>query len=105
MPSIPHYTKSINHPGSSEQEILDEPDWEKTHSHRIGIRDRENRYPGFTHLGDEWKHEIEFEERAKQKEDDLLARVEKGDLVTVRDVMQMQEVRKLSFSPGQNEDQ
>ena len=93
MPVTPLYTKPKHHPGSSEQEILDEPDWTKAHSHRIGFRDRENRYPGFTHHGDEWKREIEFEEGAKHSEDELQAKIRKGELVAVRDFMRMLEVR------------
>jgi nitrate reductase (NAD(P)H) len=94
MPAIPLYTKVPEHPGSSEHEILNEPDWAKTHSHRIGFRDRENRYPGFTHLGDERKREAEFEEGAKQREDELRAKIAEGALVTVRDFMRLQEVRR-----------
>jgi hypothetical protein len=94
MPAIPLYTKAPQHPSSSEHEILNEPDWAKAHSHRIGFRDRENRYPGFTHHGDEWKREAEFEEDAIQREGELRAKIAERALLTVRDFMQLQEVRR-----------
>lgn len=39
--------------GASALGILNEPDWTRTHSHRVGFRGRDARFMGFTHVGDE----------------------------------------------------
>lgn len=41
MAATPHYTPpDRSHSGSSKDDIENEPDWAKTHNHRIGFRDR-----------------------------------------------------------------
>lgn len=94
MDSI-YSTRPKGQPGSSEEDILNEPDWTKVHSHRVGFRDRDDRFPGLTHHGDEWKYELEKE--AEEKEEELREKVVRGELLTVRDLMTMQEVSGTVF--------
>lgn len=82
------------HPGASGLEILNEPDWTKTHSHRVGTRGRDARFIGLTHGGDEKVQELE--EIAEETLNELREKVKKGELVTVRDIMQKQMVRSSS---------
>ncbi|OAX79705.1 hypothetical protein ACJ72_05973 [Emergomyces africanus] len=87
-----HHTRPRYHPGSSKKEIEEEPDWQTAGLHRIGLRNGENYIPGLTHRGDEWlKQELEYEEHAINVEDELKRSLERGDLITVRDVMTKQE--------------
>ncbi|OKL61217.1 hypothetical protein UA08_03380 [Talaromyces atroroseus] len=69
---------ATKHPGASELEILNEPDWTKTHSHRVGL----------THSGDEHSPERPDADTAKILE--LREKAEKGELITVRDIMTRQ---------------
>lgn len=80
------------------EEVLNEPDWTRSLPNRIGLRDREGRFTGLTHPGDDWRFELERE--ASQKIQELAEKVEKGELVTVRDVMAKQEVRTKLQSRG-----
>lgn len=76
--------------GASELEILDEPDWAETHSHRVGTRSRDERFMGVTHAGDE---NIEaLDHAAHEKFNDLREMVKRGELVTVRDMVAKQQV-------------
>ena len=75
-----------DHPGSSSQEIADEPDWGTGHQHRIGFRNRQGRVAGFTHDLDlpdpqERKEDEEFIEDAMRKYQELRQRTKKGDLI------------------------
>jgi len=76
--------------GASELEIFEEPDWAATHSHRVGTRGRDARFMGVTHPGDEWKEELE--QLAHEKFNELREKVKRGELVTVRDMMNTQQV-------------
>lgn len=90
-----HYTRpNRSHIGSTTDDILNEPEWTKTHNHRIGFRDRNDRFPGFTHHGDEWHtaQEREFLAQAKKEAEELGDRLVKHDLTNVRDFMTKQEV-------------
>lgn len=85
-----------DHPGSSEQEITDEPDWAKVHNHqhRIGYRNRQGRRPGLTHDGDHDPYkkaeDREFVEEAIRKYKDLRERAGKGELLNFQDIMKDQ---------------
>lgn len=79
------------HSGASGLEILNEPDWTQTHSHRVGTRGRDARFIGLTHGGDEKVQELEG--IAEETLGELRSKVKKGELVTVRDIMQRQIVR------------
>ncbi|ENH65123.1 Nitrate reductase [NADH] 1 [Fusarium oxysporum f. sp. cubense race 1] len=64
--SKPWVVKVQAHPGSTAEEIRNEPDWVSGHQHRIGFRDRNNRLPGLTHKDDEYREEVA---REKQNEE------------------------------------
>ncbi|KAL4934387.1 putative nitrate reductase [Aspergillus undulatus] len=74
--------------GASDLEILSEPDWARSHSHRVGTRTRDARFMGLTHAGDEALYELE--ETAEEKLEELRKKVREGGLVTIRDVMTKQ---------------
>jgi len=74
---------------STSQPLFTEPDWTKTHSHRVGLRSRDDRFPGLTHPGDDWRFELE--EEAEEKIHELQEKVDKGELLTVRDFLAKQE--------------
>ncbi|KAL3448342.1 hypothetical protein BJX65DRAFT_317526 [Aspergillus insuetus] len=81
MPSKP--------PRPSQPALFTEPDWTKTHSHRVGLRSRDDRFPGLTHPGDDWRFALE--EEAEEKIRELQEKVDKGELLTVRDFLAKQE--------------
>ncbi|KAK3293119.1 uncharacterized protein B0H64DRAFT_206199 [Chaetomium fimeti] len=83
---IPWEVTVTDHPGSSEQDIKDEPDWVKLHAHAIGFVNHEGRRPGLTHF----RHEKEVEISQRMRED-LTQRVSAGDLVNFRDLIESQE--------------
>ncbi|CAI7566087.1 unnamed protein product [Penicillium palitans] len=94
MTATPHYTRPTRiHGGSSRDDVLNEPDWAITHSHRIGFRDRDDRHPAYTHIGDDWdpEQEREFLAQAKQEAEELSKKLGEHDLITVRDYMNKQE--------------
>lgn len=76
--------------GASKKAIFGEPDWIKTHSHRVGLRNSDDRFPGLTHPGDDWRFEIE--EEAEEKIQELREKSARGELLTVRDFLNKQEV-------------
>ncbi|KAL4812038.1 hypothetical protein BDW67DRAFT_179096 [Aspergillus spinulosporus] len=76
-------------PAATELEIFNEPDWTKTHSHRVGRRSRDDRFPGLTHSGDDWRFVLE--EEAEEKIAELKGKVERGELLTVRDFLAKQQ--------------
>ncbi|EAW12912.1 putative nitrate reductase [Aspergillus clavatus NRRL 1] len=78
------------HPaGATDLDILNEPDWTQTHSHRVGLRNRDQRFPGLTHESDDWRYELEKE--AEQHAAELRAKAQRGELLTVRDFLEKQE--------------
>lgn len=76
--------------GATDIEIFNEPDWGNTHGHRVGMRDKNDHYPGVTHSGDDWRTEIQQE--AAEKMDELKDLAAEGNLLTVRDYMNKTEV-------------
>lgn len=76
--------------GASKKDIFNEPHWTKTHSHRVGLRDGDDRFPGLTHTGDDWRFEIQ--EEAEEKIEELKEKAARGKLLTVRDFIAKQEV-------------
>lgn len=100
MTPPPHDTQpSKSHPGSSGDDILNEPDWHKTYAHRIGFRDRHDRQPGLTHHGDEWDTEEKrrFLIQGKKEAEDLVKELGEHELLSVRDFMTKQEVCHLAL--------
>jgi hypothetical protein len=86
-------------PPATELEIFNEPDWTKTHSHRVGLRSRDDRFPGLTHSGDDWRFVLE--EEAEEKIAELKGKVERGELLTVRDFLAKQQVSRLDWEMTQ----
>ncbi|KAK5943376.1 hypothetical protein PMZ80_004383 [Knufia obscura] len=84
------------HPGSSSQEVAEEPNWAKGHNlhHRIGYRNAQGRNPGYTHDGDhdpyEKDEDRQFREEAIRKYKDLQDRAGKGALLNFQDIMKHQ---------------
>ena len=76
--------------GATKLDIFNEPDWTKSHSHRVGLRNGDDRFPGLTHQGDDWRFEIE--EEAEEKIKELRDKAARGELLTVRDFLSKQEV-------------
>lgn len=78
------------HPGSSRQQIEEEPDWGKGHNHRIGYRNRQERNAGFTHDGDHDSYENEddrkYREEALRERRQLNQGSKAGGLVNFQDV-------------------
>ncbi|KAJ5244640.1 hypothetical protein N7489_004736 [Penicillium chrysogenum] len=98
----PHYTRpNRSHGGSSKGEIQDEPDWVRTHNHRIGFRDRNDRHAGLTHAGDDWNTEQQrqFLIQAKEEAEELGTELSDKKLIDVREFMTKQEDYHLRF-PG-----
>ena len=83
------------HPGSSTQDIANEPEWGLGHEHRIGFKNRSNRLPGITHKEDR-HHEDAVEEEKEQAQ--LQEEAKEGKLLNFRDLIQHQEVRQVSNS-------
>jgi nitrate reductase (NAD(P)H) len=97
MPShnIPWDITVKDHPGSSQQDIRDEPDWAALHAHQIGFKNHDGRRPGLTHF---LEHEEEIEVSRRMRED-LHHRESTGDLVNFRDLIENQEDFHLRY-PG-----
>jgi nitrate reductase (NAD(P)H) len=86
---LPWVVEVKDHPGSSAQEIADEPDWGAGHSHRIGFMNRDSRVPGLTHKRDDYDKEIEHARRElRQLHDDA----REGRLINFRDLIEKQDV-------------
>lgn len=99
MPPIPHRVRVRRHPGSSKNDINNEPDWAAGHLNRIGYRNLQDRFPGLTHAGDEREDLTEFEQRALKEREELKSRIQQGDLVNFRDVITRQEVKLTHIFP------
>ncbi|BGP28286.1 hypothetical protein JCM10296v2_000018 [Rhodotorula toruloides] len=95
------------HPGSSAQEIEDEPDWSGGHQHRVGFRNRDDRAPGLA-LGSS----IEIDEAGQAQEQErhaedvahVKAQLEtlgeersEGRLVTFREIVERQDDLHLRY--------
>lgn len=99
---IPWKVSVRHHPGSSAQDIKNEPHWTTGHQHRIGYRNRQDRVPGLTHQYDEagdppdltrspsssdQDAEAEFDEEAKEGYRKLKEKAQRGELVNFRDIV------------------
>jgi nitrate reductase (NAD(P)H) len=90
MPPIPWRVDITDHPGSTRDEIEQEPDWQAghQHEHRIGYKNRYDRRPGVTHEQDEHTEADELAEEARGRYEELVREANKGDLVNFRDIVQ-----------------
>jgi len=88
MPPVPYTVEVKDHPGSSLDEIWNEPDWDSGHEHRIGYTNRHDRVPGLTHSGDDF--DSEEEELAIEGTDEDIKN--NDELVNFRDVFNREKV-------------
>ncbi|GAB1318017.1 hypothetical protein MFIFM68171_08227 [Madurella fahalii] len=84
---VPWEVNIKDQPGSSEQDIRDEPDWVQRHSHSIGFKNKDGRRPG--HADRDSDHEGEIEDARRQLEE-LRRKIDTGALVNFRDLIQHQ---------------
>lgn len=94
MPPIPYRTYVKGHPGSSKEEIENEPDW-STAKHHIGYRNRYDRVPGLVHSGDDSDSEDSqesFLKEAAEKSDELQKELKDHKLINFREAKEKQEV-------------
>ncbi|KAK3939189.1 hypothetical protein QBC46DRAFT_438367 [Diplogelasinospora grovesii] len=88
---IPWTVRVQGHPGSSADDIQNEPDWAGRHSHRVGYKNRDGRRPGITHQDDEHLGGDGDVESAKKRLAELRREVDTGRLVNFRDLVEGQE--------------
>lgn len=90
MPPIPWRVNVTVHPGSSQQDIHQEPDWETEHQHehRVGYKSyRHDRMPGVTHGDDEQHDQEDYSMEAREVYEELVGKAKKGELVNFRDII------------------
>jgi nitrate reductase (NAD(P)H) len=93
MPPIPYRTYVKGHPGSSKEEIENEPDWSSA-KHHIGYRNRYDRVPGLVHSGDDSDSEDSqgsFLKDAKEESDELQKELKDHKLINFREAKEKQE--------------
>lgn len=87
-------TKVRPHPGSSAEEIENEPDWGEGHQHRVGYRNSSYRVPGLTHdqePHDDGEYQAEIA-AARKARAELQRDVSTGKLLNFRDMIDLQKV-------------
>ncbi|KAG9256137.1 uncharacterized protein F5Z01DRAFT_635090 [Emericellopsis atlantica] len=88
MPHNVPWTVTVQpHPGSSTQDIANEPEWGFGHEHRIGFKNRSNRLPGITHKEDRHREDV-VEEKKEQAQ--LQNEAKEGKLLNFRELIQHQ---------------
>ncbi|TIA44620.1 hypothetical protein D6C79_06206 [Aureobasidium pullulans] len=93
MPPVPYRTYVRDHPGSSKEEIENEPDW-STARHHIGYRDRHDRVPGLVHSGDDSDSEDSqesFLKEAQEESNELKHELQTHQLINFREAKEKQE--------------
>ncbi|KAJ4339892.1 hypothetical protein N0V87_002830 [Didymella glomerata] len=89
---IPWRVQITDHPGSTAEDIKNEPDWKNIHehSHRVGFRNKQgDRLPGITHRDDERIEDAEeLGDEARAEYEELKQRAQRGDLVNFRDLVE-----------------
>ena len=87
---VPWKIEVVDHPGSTAEEIANEPDWDAVHPHRIGFKNGD-RFVGISADGaDDYAAEIE---EARKIQDELKKGIAAGKLVNFRDLVTHQKVR------------
>ncbi|KAE9968988.1 hypothetical protein EG328_007142 [Venturia inaequalis] len=84
MPPVPWKVTVHEHPGSSWDDVLNEPEWGTGHNHRIGYKNNQDRVAGITHARDELSKE---DEEAYEEYQELRDEAKKGDLLNFRDIV------------------
>ncbi|KAF2272837.1 uncharacterized protein EI97DRAFT_197518 [Westerdykella ornata] len=87
MPQVPWRVRIVDHPGSTREEIEQEPDWEVAHEQRVGYLNRDNRRPGLTHPI-EAREEDDFTKEAREKYERLKEEAASGRLVNWRNIIE-----------------
>lgn len=90
MPPVPWKVTVHDHPGSSWDDVLNEPEWGTGHNHRIGYKNNQDRVAGITHARDELSKE---DEEAYEEYQELRDEAKKGDLLNFRDIVKGEKVR------------
>lgn len=98
--NIPWTVRVQPHPGSTADEIRNEPNWTADHQHRVGFRDRNDRLPGITHQDDE-SHSDDIKQE-KERYLKLKKKAKSGELVNFRDIIENQEVERNSLTDHGN---
>ncbi|KAL1593157.1 hypothetical protein SLS60_010764 [Paraconiothyrium brasiliense] len=91
MPPVPWRVQITDHPGSSREEIDQEPDWDIGHQHLVGFLNRDHRRPGLTHNADYSNIEDDFSQEARAEYEKLKDRENRGELLNWRDIIQNEE--------------
>jgi len=103
MPTPPRQAKVGNFPGSSLEEIENEPSWGASHTHRVGFKTRQSRIAGISHDEPQGHWETEEEERATEqameKYRKLRERYKRGDLLNFQDILEAQTVSRCNWLP------
>lgn len=89
----PRTTVVNPHPGSSAEEIANEPNWGVGHQHRVGYRNRSYRVPGLTHDPEHDDAPSKAEIDAARKQRAALQRdITEKKLLNFRDLIARQKV-------------
>ena len=92
MTPTPHCIRIQQHPGSSQEDIENKPDWGAGHQHRIGYCNWQDHIPGLTHQGNEKDEDGDCERKALKEIDQLHNRIQKGNLINFQDAISQQKV-------------
>ncbi|KAF2150810.1 hypothetical protein K461DRAFT_228984 [Myriangium duriaei CBS 260.36] len=92
MPQPPRKQKVGDFPGSSAEEIENEPAWGPGHSHRVGYKNKADRLAGFTEDADHWEDEEERQlaEDAMRRYREMRQEHDRGELLNFQDIMKGQ---------------
>ena len=90
MAVVSNHVAIQQHPGSSRDDIEDEPEWGTAHQHRVGYRNRQDRLPGVTHTGDERNDEAAENRRPESNE--RRKTTAQDSLINFRDAIHKQKV-------------
>lgn len=88
----------ISHPGSTWEEILNEPDWADGRPHRPGHRDLYGRGAGNTHV-DESASITRERQRARDGIRKLDAKAAQGQLLNFREIINEQKGKEVNIMP------
>ncbi|KAH7118490.1 Oxidoreductase, molybdopterin-binding domain-containing protein, partial [Dactylonectria macrodidyma] len=80
--------RARKHPGSTLEDIQDEPEWSWGHNHRVGFRNRHNRFPGQTTSSKPPGHDDEVVGEARRRFGHLEEKMSKEGRVNFRDIVQ-----------------
>lgn len=88
MPQVPWRVRIVDHPGSTREEIEQEPDWEVAHGQHVGYLNRDNRRPGLTHNFDGRDEDDDATKEAREEYERLKEKTDSSKLVNWRDLIE-----------------